>query len=294
MTTTMIRKTSYSEVDTFLRCGRMHYYSYGLRLRGKFNGEALERGIIGHEALASYYRGRMDGLSHDDAVGEAFVTLGKAGSESEAYDKTKLNFATADLVSLYLDHYANDPIEVLAVETEFSIKILDDYELPVRVDLIVRNLHTGRVEAWDHKFVKDFYDEEAVRLKPQLPLYWAGLQEAGIHVDDLLYNMVRHRGSLSNKANPSERFVRLPIPTNASRVSRTLEEHLMAGNRIAAWKSMGIEEWNAKVLRNPSACGMCSFRALCSADLDGDDTTLLREFDYAVKTPRNDKAETMS
>jgi len=250
--------------------------------------EALERGIIAHDCLAAYYSGRLIGMGHDEAFATAMAKIAFHMQSTEAYLGQKLVLEVADLLRLYFQHYADDPIEVLAVETEYSIGILDDYELPVKIDIIVRNLDTGRTEAWDHKVIKDFYDPKKIRIMPQMRLYKAGLMTAGIEVDDLVYNQLRHRTTIDNKADPSLRFVRLPIPANTLSIRRTIEEHLVAGNRIKAWRQLPIEEWERKVLRNTLACNMCSFTELCAQDLEGEDTTTLIEFEYAQKTRRSE------
>jgi hypothetical protein len=284
----LYRKTSYSEVQTWLRCNREHYYAYGLNLTGIYNGEALERGIIGHACLAEYYKSRQFGMTHDQAVGEAFKTLSAIAAGSSAYKAQALAIEVLNLCALYFEHIANEDFEVLAVETEYSVGMLEDYRLPVRIDVIIRSLKDGRVKAYDHKFVKDFYDEGKVRLMPQLRLYKAGLMAEGVQVDDIVYNMIRHRATKENQANPDLRFMQITIPANNFTVRRTLEEHLMAANRIAEWRKLGLEQWEKKVLRNPSACFLCSFKELCSQELEGEDTTILREFEYRVKTPRED------
>jgi hypothetical protein len=243
---------------------------------------------MGHAALATYYSALQFGQTHETATAAAYGQLSILGEDVEAYAGQKLVYEVAGLLKLYFDEYREDPIEVLAVETEYSIGILADYELPVRIDLIVRNLNTGRVAAWDHKFVKDFYSEDKVRLMPQMRLYQAGLMTAGYRVDDLVYNMIRHRGTKDNAADPSLRFERMTIPVNPESVKRTVEEHLMAANRIAAWRKMPLDEWERKVVRNTSACMLCSFKTLCAQDLEGEDTSTLIEFEYRPKTRRNE------
>lgn len=283
-----MRTTSYSEVQCFNSCGRKHYYAYGLKLRGKYMSEPLEFGIMGHATLASYYEARLAKHDHDEAVAVAFGTLAKIGEETESYKGQALVFQVADLCRMYFDNYADDPIEVLAVETDYSVGMLEDFELPVKIDLIYRSLSTGRTVAVDHKFIKDFYTPEDVELMPQLRLYKAGLMVAGIQVDDYEYNLIRKRSTIENKADPSKRFVRMPVPVKDSTVARTIEEHIMAANRIKAWRDMGLEEWDRKVLRNTNACHFCDFKNLCAADLEGADTDGMKEFDYAKKTPRSE------
>jgi hypothetical protein len=227
-------------------------------------------------------------MSHDEAVGEAYKTLAAIAAGSAAYEAQKLAVEVLQLMGMYFDHIKDQDYKVLAVETEYSVGMLDDYRLPVRIDVILLDLADGRVKAYDHKIVKDFYDEQKVRLMPQLRLYKAGLMAENVQVDDIVYNMIRHRTTNTNKVHPEERFEQITVPSDSLIVRRTLTEHLMAANRIAEWRKLGLSTWDEKVLRNPSACYMCSFKELCAQDLEGEDTTILKEFEYRIKTPRED------
>lgn len=288
-----MRTTSYSEVSSWLRCPREHYYQYGLKIAPLYMNEALERGIMGHSSLEVFYRAIMAGESHETAVALALERLSIHAQASQAYAPMKLMAEMATLLNDYFETFRDEDITILAVETEYSVGLLEDYELPVRID-VVWQYPNGRTVAVDHKFVKDFYDEDQMALSPQLKLYLAGMwQKKDIQVDGILYNFLRTRTTIENKADVSKKFWRYDVPFTTTAVKRAVEEHLMSGNRIAAWKKMSIEEWAQKVLRNVSNCRMCAFKKICIADANGEDTSLMQEFEYKPKTARHELAETV-
>lgn len=274
------RTTSYSEVQSYLTCERRHYYGYGLKLRGKNVSDALERGTIIHAALAVYYLARRDGMDHTSATILAYQNLNELASTSPAYDPMSLGIECMKLLSEYFAFYGDEDMEVLEVETEYLIPITDDFSLQVRVDLIKRQ--AGQVIAVDHKVIYNFYSAKKVGIAAQLPLYLAGLRTAGMKVDGLEYNQIRHRG------NATERFQRQPIKITPQRVVRTLEEHLRASNRIASLRAKGLDEWQKVILRNEKECDNCPFTLLCEAELNGEDTRGIIAYEYEPKTRRQD------
>jgi hypothetical protein len=284
-----MRTTSYSEVSTWLSCPREHYYSYGLKIAPLYIAEPLERGILGHAALEAFYRALMVDIPHDEAVALAFKKLGEVNAASQAYAPMKLMAEMATLLNDYFTTFKDEDITVLAVETEYKVGLLADYELPVRIDVIWRDNRKRQTYAVDHKFLKDFMSEEKMQLSPQLKLYLAGMwQKNDIQVDGIMYNELRTRTTIDNKADPSLKFVRTIVPFTEVSVKRQLEEHLMAGNRIAAWRKMPLEEWESKVLRSTRNCNMCPFQKLCVRDLNGEDTTLMKEFEFKPRTQRHE------
>lgn len=276
------RTTSHSEVESFLACERRHYYSYGLKLQGKFTSEALERGILIHHALREYYNSLKDGIPHSEATTLAFQALAGLTMSSSAFDPVKLQMQCVWLLGLYFDHYKHDVehIEVLEVETDYSIRITDDYYLPVKIDLIYRDLRTNEIVITDHKVVDRFYSDDESAIKPQLPKYMAGLLSEKIKVDRCEYNFIRH------PKNAIERFLRQNLEINTARIRRTAEEQIRAANRIRSLREAGLAEWSRRALRNTGACGNCPFKLLCGTELAGKPTADIIEFEYRPKTRR--------
>lgn len=273
-----IRTTSYSEVQSYLTCERRHYYGYGLEIQGKTSSDAMELGTIIHAALAVYYNGRKEGINHPTSTTLAYQCLNELISKAAVWDNAALATKAIKILSEYFAFYGDEDMQVLAVETEYLIPITDDFSLQVRIDLIRRQ--NGKVIVSDHKVIGNFYSTKKIGIAAQLPLYLAGLRTEGFKVDELEYNMLR------SHPNAQERFMRTPVPLSNARVLRTLEEHLRASNRIATLKAKGLEEWSKVVLRNEGACDRCPFNLICEADLNGEETRGLIEYEYRHKEKR--------
>lgn len=267
-------KNSHSETEAFRSCERRHFYGYGLRLRRSKISVALARGIVGHEVLAEYYTQCKDGASFRDARSAAYALLGQRLSEIEDdYPSDRLR---EDLVGCFKDYFKLaetefDDIEVLGVEQSFTVRINDSFTLPFVVDLIIR--YRGRLEAWDHKFVWDFFNPNIVDLSPQLPLYYAGLAMLDYPHATVRYNEIRYRSTEKIKADPLSRINRPAPRISPRRVQTTMEEQIRVGQRIYDLKQLPIEQWEKQVVRaaNNQTCKNCDFAPMCIGELNGED-----------------------
>lgn len=285
----MVNKASHSEVQSYLACERRHYYAYGYEIQGKYLSEALERGIIVHAVLAEYYTVQLNGGTVAEAEAAGFAMLTKMGAECQGYDSFKIMAQCSSLVFQYFNHYRDEGIEVLAVETEYLVPITDNYSLQVRIDLICRI--GGQVIVRDHKVVQDFYDDNKAALDPQLPKYLAGLwsMSESPKIDKLEFNQIRHRNTEENKGDPGKRFLQKEVPVTRARVLGTLKEQLQVATRIASLRAKGLDEWGKTVVRNTGACGNCPFTAICIAENNNEDREtidLLLQYEYRPKTKR--------
>lgn len=279
--------SSHSEVEAFLQCERRHYYSYGEKLQGKGTSEALIRGIIGHEVLATYYQAIKDGKSRAEAQDEGIDKLYDmvAMYRDDLSDSAKFETDLGFLIQNYWDNYIDDDMVILEVEVLHTIQLTDTFEMPVRIDLLAKIPGRGII-AIDFKFCYDFFNVDKLDLSPQLPKYLAALTEMGVHVDGIMYDEIRHRKTKENEADHSLKFRRTPVTITPNKVVTIMREQLMAAKRISQLKNLALPIWESKVLRNPQACQMCPFTIMCAADLDGRDSDLARISFYEPKSYR--------
>jgi hypothetical protein len=279
--------SSHSEVEAFLQCERRHYYSYGEKLEGKVVSEALIRGIVGHSTLASYYQSLKDGYEKTPAMDMAIDVMYAETDKyaDQLFDKDKFVTELGFLIQDYWDTYIDDYMEILEVEVLHTIQLTDTFQMPVKIDLLARIPGRGIV-AIDFKFCYDFFNVDKLDLSPQLPKYMAALTELGIHVDGIMYDELRYRKTKDNEADHSLKFRRTPVIVTPNKVVTIMREQLMAGKRISQLKQLDLPDWESKILRNPQACMMCPFVSVCSADLDGKDSDLVRVSYYQPKIYR--------
>lgn len=282
-----LRKTSHSEVESFLLCERRHYYSYGLEIQSLKQSEALLRGIIGHEALANYYRAIKAGESKEDAARTAYRTVTDVADGYDAYDMDKVVVNLLMLLKQYFKTYADDDFEVIDVEKEYKVPVGDDFYIIMYVDLILRIPGQGIV-FWDHKFSYNFFNPDSIDLLPQLPKYLGVARMAGEAINGVGYNELRYFETKENKADSSKKFKRTQVQLTTERVVRTMREQVMAARQIRTFKDGSIEDWEQNVLRvaNDKVCSMCPFKQICAVDLNGQDNTLVLEYNYKKKERR--------
>lgn len=268
---------SQSEVDSFLSCQMKHYYAFGLPVSSVRDGEAvvshgiaptehsesLTRGIIGHEALDTFY---------SLAYTEGFDAARNAAIGAILNYETNLVEVKTQLVKLigaYCDHYRSDLLEwePLAIEKEFRLPIEGtDMEFPFKPDIVMRNKITGAIEVWDHKFLYNYYQERLFPMMPQLKKYCLSLRKLGLRVDGYRYNQI------STRANSKDPFRRTTMFKVGASADIFLEEQVDAMVRIKNLKALPNGEWKNTSLHNASSfsCSHCPYLDPCSMELDGD------------------------
>ena len=267
-------KSSHSETESFRACERKHFYGYGLRLRHGRPSIALVRGSLGHEVLAEFYGQCQSGNDFRTSKRAAYELLQSRLSEIE--DDYPNDRVREDLTFCFKDYFSLaerefDKIEVLGVEESFNVRITNSFSLPFVVDLILR--YAGRLEAWDHKFVWDFFNPNVIDLSPQLPLYYAGLAMLDYPHATVRYNEIRYRATKEIKEDPDSRINRPTPRITPARVRTTMEEHIQVGQRIFDLRQMGLEKWEKQVVRagNNQTCRNCDFAKMCIGELNGED-----------------------
>ena len=251
---------SQSEVDSFLSCRRKHYYSFGEKLQSKRHGDGLNRGIIGHDVLATYYKLLISGVSANEAADQALSRL--HAPEIAIIDNIPVILGLRTLLRDYFNFYEDEvnDWEFLAVEKEFRWE-----DFPFKPDLVKRNRKTGKVFVVDHKFLYNFYNPGMLDIMPQLAKYTGALRRLGFQVAGAEYNMLRHR------SNAQEKFKRLAVSFTDTRIDTFIREQKILAEKIRELKSGTLEEWERKSVRTASSfnCQHCPFLSLCTTDVNG-------------------------
>jgi len=279
---------SHSQIDTFAECERKHFYRYAKKLESKTDNDSLVRGNVVHKVLAEYYLMRKLGHDHQESMEHAVPFIQTTLDEYHPFDPYEMKLNIVNLLFWYWQTYAADnDWKIIQVEIEYKVPLIPDvFELPVVIDLIVEDKVRG-LGIVDHKTCYDFFNVDKVDMDPQLPRYVAAVLELGMKPDFIMFNELRYRDTKENKADPTGRFRRTPVPLTSNRVVTVMREHLMAARRIEQLKNMGNEEWEQHVIRNYAACRSCNFKDLCDADLNGRDTVITELSFYRERKPRS-------
>lgn len=279
-----IRPTvSHSEVDTFLRCNRQHYYGYGLGIESKRTSDSLQRGTLGHLALEYFFKCLMDGGTFEEAQTAAMAVLTKTMQADPIVAPPV--FQVIDTLQYFYQAYPFHGWTVLGVEQEYMLSIWDGLDFPVVIDLVIQDMW-GKIWVIDHKIMYDFMSYEDSELQSQLPKYVAAMRASGHTVDKAGYNILRYRKMKENTPETRHKFVELRLTDH--RVITTFREQAISARRIQEYKRMPLADWSASAVRiqNKLVCNHCPFRTLCIAELNDYQPQLVLDSDYQTRTRR--------
>lgn len=271
-------KVSNSEAITWLTCQRRWYYQHARNLKPKKYGDALNRGIIGHEAMQIYYDAIKVGGSTEVAESMARSCLMSYYSQD--------SIVVTELLTIFDNYFAmqapNDSDWIiLGVEQKHEIDLGSGEPYVLRYDLLVQERSTNKVVIVDHKFVYDFWTADDLALSPQFPKYKAALRAIGINVDYCLLNQLRYRPIKPENWSLEKLFQRTGnYPSNA-KMRNALQEQMTAARQIRQFKLLPLDQQLSQSVpcRNKVNCKNCSFKEPCASEFDGGDTDyLLSEF----------------
>lgn len=255
------RLISHSEVDTYNQCEYKHYYAHTLKLESKSHSANLALGNTGHHFMQTFLTAIKEGAETPEAQTKA--TMDTIGMD-------RANKAI-ELGMLWIqDIWPNLDWKIIAVEHELRVTISETLVYPLKADVVVET--EGKIAVVDHKFLYDPYPRSVIEILNQLPKYMAGFRNHGIPVDFAIYNMFRTR--------ETKKDVLTVVPTYPSnnRVVQSMREQIEGMERI----ERGIKF----PLRTATKvnCANCQFADLCTADLNGEDTSLMKEIYFQPNT----------
>lgn len=154
---------SSSEERLFKTCRQAHYFQYVLGYGPAIANRKLRTGIVVHRGLEAYYRGG----GPDDIVAEMeeeandqWATI-LANPAAIDYDEAKENFDKDQVLALAMvggypewvaESGIDDDWEVVSVEEGAIIEIPGAaHDLPMRLDLVQRNIRSGHLRIRDFK-----------------------------------------------------------------------------------------------------------------------------------------------
>lgn len=299
---------SHSRVETFLKCPRSEYYSYGRKLEKANTSVALALGTAVHRVLETLYRHvleeggmnkRKQKAAYRKGVELAFKEIDKIYKEgfedSPRRAPLKLIFEKYLQREPFIDNaWREDDSRqwlVLAVEKEFRLEWDPETKssYPFVIDLIMRD-PDGKEVVVDNKGVYDLYRYEDTELMPQIPKYIGALRALGHKVANYgIYNMLRTRPDTKAGRPLGEWAYAMPIDISGVRVVRTFQEQVVASRLVHELDSLSDEDRDARAIRinNKDICTrMCDFRSLCVEELRGGNTAILLKSEYQTKRKR--------
>lgn len=192
-----------SEIKTFRRCERLHFYTYVLGYRPRSRAAELRFGTLVHAALEAWWKTAGSLPAALEAI---------ASGNADPLERVRARV----LVTGYHHRWEAEPITVIGVEQEFRVPIVHPdtgatslaYELAGKFDALCQlGRHTYIPE---HKTSsEDITDGSpywvSLRLDSQVSTYMLAGRALGLDVRGVLYDVLGKPGLEPKSATPIER-----------------------------------------------------------------------------------------
>jgi hypothetical protein len=266
--------------------------------------DARTRGIVGHAALETWYKGLRDGLAPDEAASEALAEIQALRTKEilagEFVDHERLAMLNwlYDTLTKYFEYYEGDVKnwEILEVEAFHAQEQPGevDFYLPSRLDLTIyqkTGKFKGETSPVDHKFTYNWWPDYKLDLNAQFPLYILALRAARFAgkpepvVKRVIVNHIRTY-PLSDP-QPHDLFKRYFQAYSSVKLEKVFANHMQSAVRLAYLKRLPWPEALTEIRASlgSQACQYCDFKDLCSATFNGVDPSnaiaaTLKKSDY--------------
>jgi hypothetical protein len=177
-------------------CRRKHLLRYIQGYRSVQDAAALRFGTLMHHGLEAWWLAVMAGGPQDGWLTAALVAL---AGESDPGDLARAQV----LMTGYHLRWKDEPYEVLAVEVTFNAPLVNPvtgkpsrtWRLAGKVDVVVRDLRTGKVLLVEHKTSSEDITSgssywKRLRLDGQVSIYFVGARSLGFEIEGCLYDVI--------------------------------------------------------------------------------------------------------
>lgn len=268
--TTAEVRISGSQVANYMQCQKKFELAHIEKLMGaNGSGKALEKGKTGHKILEVWAKAHKDGMDTETALSMGMA----AGMEFN----TGFAVEVFPMIAYWVKNiFPNLGWKILEVEKTYYARVgtaKDGRPLifPYTVDLLVEA--EGKIVIVDHKFQADAFEEDMIELMPQLKKYIVALRSQKINVHHAIYNTFRTRVM---KAGPDERNVMQKTVPRVPQLKAAMKTQIVMMHKI--------DEHEGEYLRvlDKNICTYCPFKKICIVETNGEDATLIKQFDYVT------------
>lgn len=280
------RNISNSEVTTFLSCRQQYDFAFMRNLAPKKSQKALDRGTLGHLAFQYYIEARLNNANHEKALQHSAKAFSEAINLDTPYDTV---VETRFLYERYQAFHVGWPNwKLLGTEQAAELKITDEIVMPMRYDLMVEEIDSGRILIGDFKYTYRFWSQAEHSLNGQIVKYIVIMQKNGQRVDGGFLEQIRTEKLGKEKSSDHRNlWHRHHYYPSASKRRNMVKQHIAASLEIMEYRQLPPDEREAKtipVLNKHGACKYCNFKELCGFKIDGADIEHTIELDFKQNT----------
>jgi hypothetical protein len=272
-------KISNSQIMDWQKCPRRFYYAQILKLRPKDYPPALQRGLAGHALMEAFFKRALEGGDYDECV---------AATNPILADPTVLHQGGMDIyrhVLAYGAYFFSLPLKVRSVEINYLIETFDGNQFAFTPDLIAEwtsGPKRGQSVMIDFKFTGQFWNDAELGVYQQVPKY---IRYYNKLTGEKLHNgqVVQLNTRAAQTATGTSLFRVSPVKITEDKLDRIeLENIRLMEEVIYAKENYEEDDYNRTV--DSYQCKMCFFASICAMDLEGRDSSKVRERAFTINT----------
>lgn len=256
---------SHSMAEGFAKCRKQFEIQHVKGLMPKQMPAGLRKGNSGH----AFFEGFLTKIQRGATIREAQAE-GMAKLMAYQHAAPELLPMLINWVEKEWPKYARR-WKILEIEKTYHLKIRTEKALlyfPFTVDLLVKDLVTGKILLIDHKCLGDPYNENVMETLPQQAKYMGALRALGVPVDEAYYNIVRTR-----KLKEGYQNIFAKIPVTDQRIKTAMQE------QIQIMQEIGNEPTYYRTA-NSMNCSFCSVASLCIAEQNDTDIDAIKDLHF--------------
>lgn len=319
-------KISHSKMKTSGRCWKAYEYRYVRKIRKRVKSKALYVGTLVHSCLESYFK---TGSYMQEIISWRKNEYEKMFKEEQSLNSDIIPMVKA-LMRGYVKHWSGIPYEVEWAEKEFEVEIANLAGEPIILTGKMDVMWKEGKRRWlgEHKTCASMpgeevrlFDSQAITYGAVLPLIgekpadgvvWdyirkklpqkphelkrGGLSTAKIDtLPEVYLAEIKKRGldpkayadileSLENKRDSFFRQIKLPLKKNM--MKEVIKDSVSKAAQMIYMEEAGLFPRNLS-----KDCNWCDYRALCMAELMGDDPHYVLKCDYVEKKDEEKEIE---
>lgn len=185
-----------TRLKTARACARLDYLRYGLGYRSIREESAPRFGTLLHKGLEAWWNAKKQGLGADETCAAAMAAV------QNAFDPFERVKAEVLLLGYHL-RWFNEPLDVIAVETEFRGPLINPltgrasatWDLGGKLDVLVRHRVDGLAYLVEHKSSAEDIAQGSeywrrLRIDGQVSTYYEGARFLGHDVAGCIYDVI--------------------------------------------------------------------------------------------------------
>ncbi len=193
----MSEATSYSDIDTYMRCAKKYWFRVVNRLQRKERSTVLTLGDAIHQMLRDFFLALRDGEADPtevlDRTWHELIEVAQSYSfEDELVTAEALLDEARRIVMYYVSKVDFSSWEILHVEEEFEVTLDTDAVISFTPDLVVRD-PSGAVWVVDHKSTSRMPSDGVPFGDLQVMLYLVGVSARYPETTGFIYIRLRKK-----------------------------------------------------------------------------------------------------